>query len=46
MNQQEHINMALELTERAGQEAGNSGGNTLVAAELLWGKGPPAHRGR
>ena len=36
MNQQEHVGMAQELTERAEEEARN-GGNELVAAEFLWG---------
>ena len=35
MNQQEHVGMAQELTERAEEEARN-GGNELVAAEFLW----------
>ena len=36
MNQEEHINMARELVDRADNESKN-GGNEMVAAELLWG---------
>ena len=36
MNQEQHINMARELVDRADNESKN-GGNEMVAAELLWG---------
>ena len=36
MNQEEHINMARELLERADQESGG-GGNEMIAADFLWG---------
>ena len=36
MNQEEHINMARELVDRADKESGN-GGNEMIAAEFLWG---------
>lgn len=36
MNQQEHINKARELLERAHQES-TGGGDDLLAAEMMWG---------
>ena len=36
MNQEEHLAMARELVRRANRES-SSGGNEMIAAELLWG---------
>ena len=36
MNQEEHVRMARELSQRAGEEPTN-GGNELIAAEFFWG---------
>ena len=36
MNQEEHVRMALELSQRASEES-RDGGNELIAAEFLWG---------
>ena len=36
MNQEEHINKARELLERAYQES-SEGGDDLLAAEMMWG---------
>ena len=36
MNQEEHVRMARELSQRASEESRN-GGNELIAAEFLWG---------
>ena len=46
MNQEEHINKARELLERAHQEP-TGGGDELLAAEMMWGAfcHCPHHRG-
>ena len=36
MNTQQRLNVSTEFQERSDQEF-NSGGNTMIAAELLWG---------
>ena len=36
MNTQQQIETSMELMERSNQEF-NPGGNTMIAAELLWG---------
>ena len=36
MNQEEHVRMARELSQRASEEPTN-GGNELIAAEFFWG---------
>ena len=36
MNTQKRLDASMELMERSNQEF-NAGGNTMIAAELLWG---------
>ncbi len=39
MNTQQRLDASMELMERSNQEF-NPGGNTMIAAELLWGPMP------